>query len=168
MQNTLLEARREAGPESNSKHWFTTSFLQPLPYLVTSQVPENSQLTSSFGWCSNSSKFVTNSSDKTRRVIYSRQQSIHQQKYNHNRLNRDGTLFLPGVDAGPMFTWVSLSEGADRVGGQLRGDKEWPFSDVTKSGRVRRKVPENDARSVVLKMTAMPPQREGHGNDLTA
>ena len=21
--------------ESNSKHWFTTSFLQPLPYLVT-------------------------------------------------------------------------------------------------------------------------------------
>ena len=30
------EARREAGPEANSKHWFTTSFLQPLPYLVTS------------------------------------------------------------------------------------------------------------------------------------
>ena len=22
-------------PNSNSKHWFTTSFLQPLPYLVT-------------------------------------------------------------------------------------------------------------------------------------
>ena len=32
----------------NSKHWFTTSFLQPLPYLVTSQVPENCQLTSIF------------------------------------------------------------------------------------------------------------------------
>ena len=69
-----------------------------------------------------------------------------------------------------MFTWVypNLSEGADRVGGQLRGDKEWPFSGVTKSGRVWRKVPESDARSVVMKMTAMPPQREGHGNDLTA
>ena len=29
-----------AHPDSNSKHWFTTSFLQPLPYLVTSQGPE--------------------------------------------------------------------------------------------------------------------------------
>ena len=42
----------------------------------------------------------------------------------------------------------NLSEGADRVGGQLRGDKECPFSGVTKSGRVWRKVPESDARSV--------------------
>ena len=40
-------------------------------------------------------------------------------------------------------------EGADRVAGQLRGDKECPFSGVTKSGRVWRKVPEIDARSVV-------------------
>ena len=39
-------------------------------------------------------------------------------------------------------------EGADRVGGQLRGDKECPFSGVTSSGRVWRKVPESDARSV--------------------
>ena len=30
----------------------------------------------------------------------------------------------------------NLSEGADRVGGQLRGDKECPFSSETKSGRV--------------------------------
>ena len=41
-----------------------------------------------------------------------------------------------------------LSEGADRVGGQLRGDKECPFSGVTKSGRVSRKAPESGARSV--------------------
>ena len=59
-----------------------------------------------------------------------------------------------------MFTWVlgryvasaesyqypNLSEGADRVGGQLRGDKECPFSGVTKSGRVWRKVPERARR----------------------
>ena len=38
------------------------------------------QLMSSFCWCSNSSKFVTNNSNKTRRVIYSRQQSLHQHK----------------------------------------------------------------------------------------
>ena len=34
--------------KTNSKHWFTTSFLQPLPYLVTPRGPENCQLTSSF------------------------------------------------------------------------------------------------------------------------
>ena len=33
-----------------------------------------------FCWCSNSSKFVTNNSNKTRRVIYSCQQSLHQHK----------------------------------------------------------------------------------------
>ena len=44
--------------------------------------------------------------------------------------------------------YPNLSESADRVGGQLRGDKECPFSGVTKSGRVWRKVPESDARSV--------------------
>ena len=38
-----------------------------------------------------------------------------------------------------------LSEG---TGGQLREDKECPFSGVTNSGRVWRKVPESDAWSV--------------------
>ena len=47
------------------------------------------------------------------------------------------------------YQYPNLSEGADRVGGQLRGDKECPFSGVTKSGRVWRKVPESDARSLV-------------------
>ena len=44
-----------------------------------------------------------------------------------------------------------LSEGADRVAGQLRGDKdnECPFSGVTNSGSVWRTVLESDARSVV-------------------
>ena len=46
------------------------------------------------------------------------------------------------------YQYPNLSEGADRVGGQLRGDKECPFSGVAKSGRVWRKVPESDARSV--------------------
>ena len=46
------------------------------------------------------------------------------------------------------YQYPNLSEGADRVGGQLRGDKECPFSGVTKSGRVWRKVPESNARSV--------------------
>ena len=48
------------------------------------------------------------------------------------------------------YQYPNLSEGADRVGGQLRGDKECPFSDVTKSGRVWRKVPESNARSLCV------------------
>ena len=59
---------------------------------------------------------------------------------------------LPGVDKSHVYVsacldarllpqsyqYPNLSEGAaaDRVGGQVRGDKECPFSDVTKSGRV--------------------------------
>ena len=46
------------------------------------------------------------------------------------------------------YQYPNLSEGADRVGGQLRGDKECPFSGVTKSGRVWRKVLESGVRSV--------------------
>ena len=56
-----------------------------------------------------------------------------------------GTRLLPQSCECP-----NLSEGVDRVGGQLRGDKECPFSGVTKSGSVWRKVPESDARSVGL------------------
>ena len=54
-----------------------------------------------------------------------------------------GAMLLP-----QSYWYPNLSEGADRVGGQLRGDKEGPFSGVTKSGRVWRKMPESDARSV--------------------
>ena len=44
-----------------------------------------------------------------------------------------------------MFTYL---EGADHIAGQLHGDKECPFSGVTKSGRVWRTVPESSAWSV--------------------
>ena len=37
-----------SGDFPDSKHWLTTSFLQPLPYLVTPSGPVNCQLTSSF------------------------------------------------------------------------------------------------------------------------
>ena len=50
----------------------------------------------------------------------------------------------------------NLSEGADRVGGQLCGDKECPFSGITKSGRVWRKVPGSDALSVCLTVAPSP------------
>ena len=52
------------------------------------------------------------------------------------------------------YQYPNLSEGADHVGGQLRGDKECrAFSGVTKSGRVWRKVPESDAGSVAQRIS---------------
>ena len=54
-----------------------------------------------------------------------------------------GARFLP-----QSYQYPNLSEGADSVDGQLCRDKECPFSGVTKSGRVWRKVPESYARSV--------------------
>ena len=53
-----------------------------------------------------------------------------------------------------FYQYPNLSEGADRLGGQLCGDKECPFGGVTKSGRVWRKVPESDARSVDCRLPA--------------
>ena len=46
------------------------------------------------------------------------------------------------------YYYPNLLEGTDCIGGQLHGDKEYPFSGVTNSGRVWRKVPESGARSV--------------------
>ena len=51
------------------------------------------------------------------------------------------------------YQYPNLLEGTDHVGGQLHGDKECPFSGVTKSGRVWRKVPESDARSVSTQLS---------------
>ena len=46
------------------------------------------------------------------------------------------------------YQYPNLSEGVDSVGGQLRGDKDRPFSGVTSFGRTWRKVPETNAKSV--------------------
>ena len=44
--------------------------------------------------------------------------------------------------------YPNLSEGADQVGGQLRTDKECPFSGITKSGRVWRECAPSVHRTV--------------------
>ena len=51
------------------------------------------------------------------------------------------------------YQYSNLSEGTDSVSGQLHGEKDCPLSDVTKSGRVWRKVPESDAWSVCIVMS---------------
>ena len=59
------------------------------------------------------------------------------------------------------YQYPNLSEGTDRIGGQLCGDKEYPFSGVTKSGRVWRRVPESDAWSVGSELSAGPSTENG-------
>ena len=63
-----------------------------------------------------------------------------------------GTRLLP-----QSYQYPNLSEGTDRIAGQLCGDKERPFSGLTKSGRVCRKVLESDARSLPLPLTDQSP-----------
>ena len=43
------------------------------------------------------------------------------------------------------YLYPNLSEGADNVGGRLRGDMECPFNGVTNSGRVGERVPGTEA-----------------------
>ena len=90
----------------NSKHWFMTSFLQPLPYLVTPWGPENCQLTSSFFcWCSNSSKFVTNNSNK-KGVSFIAANKVYTSTNKTTIVSIETELFssfLPGVDASHVY-----------------------------------------------------------------
>ena len=58
------------------------------------------------------------------------------------------TCVLGRCAASTVLLVARPSEGADSVSGQLRRDKERPFSGVTSSGRGWRKVLESDARSV--------------------
>ena len=65
-------------------------------------------------------------------------------------------VYVGAMALGCFYCHIStrnLSEGPDRIAGQLRGDKECPFSGVTKSGIVWRKVPESGARSVDYRVT---------------
>ena len=141
--------------DSNSKHWFTTSFLQPLPYLFTPQVPENCQPTSSAQTVASLLQTIQTISDVcfiTDHVAYA-----SSNKTKIIRIETDFLIFFKTwggcvsclracLDARLLpqaYQYPNLSEGADHVGGQPRGDKQCPFSGVTKSGRVWRKVPES-------------------------
>ena len=118
-----------------------------------------------FCWCSNSSKFVTNNWNKTRRVFYSRQKFTPAQTKPQSFESRRNFFlfsFLPGVDAshvyvhvlalGCFYSHISTRTFRRALTASLHDScaeiKSAPFSGVTKSGRVWRKVPESGARSV--------------------
>ena len=75
------------------------------------------------------------------------------------------SFFLPGVNVSHVYMcarllpqsyqYPNLSEGADLIGRELCGDKDCPFSGVTNSYRVWRRVPESDAQSVMWCMNLM-------------
>ena len=101
----LHELPRGSVFRPNSRHRFTTSFLRPLPKLITPQVSKTCQLIDRVFclvfWCSNSSKFVTDNSDCIRQLFYNMHpRCLRQHKSNQIRLNREGTLLLFSTQGG--------------------------------------------------------------------
>ena len=151
---------------ANSKHWFTASFLQPLPYFVTSQVPENCQLTRSFSLLLKLVSLLQTTQIK-QGASFIAASKVYTSANKTTIVWIETELFFfffyPGwmrlvftcVRAwalGCFYSHINTQTFrralSDRVGGLLRGDKGWGKSSVTKSGRVWRKVPESVARSV--------------------
>jgi len=188
----LGHAVRPTWAVTNSKHWFTTTFLQPLPYrsIGPRKLSANEQFF--VGAQTVSGKFVTNNSNirclfyiailftpaqikqksfESKRNFFSffltlggcvsclraclGARLLHPETYQHSehRFPAPSSKGRKGVVNQCLefesYQYPILSEGADRVGGQLRGDKECLFSGITKSGRVWRKVPESDDRRSV-------------------
>ena len=126
------------------------------------------------GVSTNSSKFVTNNSNKTRHVIYSRQQSLHQhiickttvvwieiQLFFSLFFSFFFFFFCPGWMR-LMFTWVlgllpqfyqypnfwrALTAPVNSCA-EIKSASSGQASGLTKHHRVWRKMPESDARSV--------------------
>ena len=121
-----------------------------------------------FCWCSNSSKFVTNNSGYT--DVFFITDHVAYASSNKTKIVWIETdpFFLPGVNASHVYvharvfgcfhslistkTFRRVLTTLGEI--KLRGDKECPFSGITKSGRVWRKVPESDARSVGIPVTS--------------
>ena len=131
------------GGGGNLSHTHTDVRLQPLVYDI---LPSTTAVFSYAIGSRNSSKFVINNSNYIRRLLLTMLLTPAQIKTKSFESRRK-SLFT-GMDAPLVYVhaWAlgclyshkypNRSEGADRVGGQLRGDKECPFSGVTKSGRV--------------------------------
>ena len=61
-------------------------------------------------------------------------------------------MIVVAAPANDTYQYLNLGEGAVCLTGQLYGHKECPFSGVTKSGRVWRKVLESHAQCVTVLM----------------
>ena len=112
--------------------------------------------------------FVTNNSDYIRRLFYITDHVAYTSSNKTKIVWIKTELFTQGECASCLraclgarlllwsYQYPNLSEGADRIGGQLHRDKECLFSGVTKSGRVWRKVLESDAQTLPFPMSSTP------------
>ena len=79
---TVKRLTRQASrqtPSTGLRHHVLPSTTAVFSYAIGSKTELSANEQFSLCRCSNSSKFVTNNSNKTRRVIYSRQQSLRHQ-----------------------------------------------------------------------------------------
>ena len=109
--------------QSNSKHWFTTSFLQPLPLFITPHVKKTVSSWTVFRWCSNGSMFVT-LTDKLYQAFLLSYASTNRTK---NHSNQDRTLLLPATDASHVYVHAWKLSCFQPYSRQLRGDKRVPL-----------------------------------------
>ena len=146
------------------------SFFQPLPVYYAIGLEKLSA--NGHFFAVNASEFVTDNRKLNQALFlffsfflfiflfYNRPRCLRHHKCNNSRSNRDGTLSftqdgrisclracLDDMSLPQSYHYPNLPERADRIGGQLRGDKECPFSGVINSARVWRKDPESDEMS---------------------
>ena len=142
---------------ANSKQWFTTSISTTavFNYAIGSwKLSANEQFF--VGAQTNSSKSVTNISNKTS-VSFTAANKVYTSTCKTTIVSFTWGWCVSCLRAClgarlllQSYQYPNLSDGADCVAGQLRGDKECPFSGITKSVRIWRMVPESDAWSVCL------------------
>ena len=131
-----------------------TPFPQPLPSLLMAKIV--SWLTV-FPLCSNGRNFVAENQNYIWAFLYKRPHCLRQHKSNQHCLNRDWTSFVLFCSSVCLFACLFLFcflLTADSLSGQLRGDKECPFSGARNCGRIWRKMPESDGWSVSGRLTS--------------
>ena len=153
----------------NSKHWFTTSFLQPLPYLITPLGPENCQITSSFFVGAQAVVSSLQTTQIKQGVSFIAASKVYTTTNKTTIIWIETELFLsPGVDASHVYvralalgcfyshitTWTFRRALTASVDSCAEIKSACPFSDITNFGRVWRKVPVSDALNVVLPLTS--------------
>ena len=98
--------------DSDSKHWYTTSFLQPLPYLVTPQGPENCQLTSSFVVGAQTVVRLLQTTPIKQSVSFIAANKVYTSTNQTTIVWIETELFsLPGVDASHVYVRAALALG---------------------------------------------------------
>ena len=95
------QSEKKATFNTNSKHWFTTSFLPSTTavFMLRHRFQKSVSKRAVFCWCSNSSKFVTTTQIISDVCFITMLLTPAQIKPKSSESRRNFLLFLPGVDA---------------------------------------------------------------------